>query len=393
MVRQIVIVNDHGEVQKKYVPMPSETRHFSEDLLQKLIFTEPNLLSSEEIDPDFADLIPINREVPVKSGSIDVLYITPEGKICIAETKLWRNPEAHRDVVSQIIDYAKDLSKMSFEEFCESATKSKENDSTKIFFKRVKETHPKINEIRLQQNVQDCLSHGRFLLIIVGDEIFPEVALLAESISSAPHLEFSIALAELRFYQTQDDCDHQSLVVPHVVGESKPQVRAVVRIMYEEKKPEVSVTPIEPPEDIKLDEDGFLKTLDAEGQLFFKEILKLSEIHGFPIRWGIAGFSLNVDLDGNRVPICYGYGKKAWFGQSFYTSFSDILRKVEGGREIVLTFRERLKRTNVFAETEKELTFKFKKRLSETQIADIVKILPELAESIETNGLKTIQKD
>jgi hypothetical protein len=388
MVNHIVIVNEHGDVQKKYLPMPSEARHFSEDLLQKLIFAEPNLLSADEIDPDFSDLIPVSREVPVKSGSIDALYVTPEGKICVVETKLWRNPEAHRSVVAQIIDYAKDLSKMSFDSFCESVTKNKSSDSKKIFFKKIKEKFPNINEIRLQQNIQDALPHGRFLLIIVGDEIFPEVAFLTESISSAPHLEFNIALAELRFYRSQDDQDHQLLVVPQIVGESKPQVRAVVRVLYEEKKPEVTVTPIEPPEEIKLNEESLMKTLNQEGQEVFKEILKLSETHGFPIHWGTTGFTLNIDLDGKHVALCYGYGKKAWFGQSFYTSFADILRKVENGREIVLTFREKFVRMKIFSETGKELTFKFKKKISIEQITELVGILVELAKAIESNGTK-----
>jgi len=390
MVKRIVIVNELGEVQKKYFPMPSETRHFSEALLQKMIFEEPNLLSAEEIDPDFSNLIPISREVPVKSGSIDALYITPEGKICVAETKLWRNPEAHRSVVAQIIDYAKDLSKMSFESFCESATKTKTAESTKVFFKRIREKNPGLNEIKLQQNIQDSLFHGRFLLIIVGDEIFPEVAFLTESISSAPHLEFSLALAELRFYRSQEDVDHQLLVVPQIVGESKPQIRAVVRILYEQKKPDVAVTDIEPPGEIILDEEQFMKTLDPEGQKLFKEILKLYETRGFPIHWGTAGFSLNIDLNGNHVPLCYCYGKKAWFGQSFYTAFSDVIRKVENGREIVLTYREKLKRMGIFAETEKELNFKFKKKLSEEQIAELESIIVELAKSIATNGEKIV---
>jgi hypothetical protein len=393
MGKRIVIVNERGEVQKKYLPMPSEARHFSEDLLQKLIFEEPNLLSAEEIDPDFSNLIPISREVPVKSGSIDALYVTPEGKICVVETKLWRNPEAHRSVVAQIIDYAKDLSKMSFDSFCESVTKNKSSDAKKIFFKKIKDKFPNINEIRLQQDIQEALPHGRFLLMIVGDEIFPEVAFLTESISSAPHLEFNIALTELRFYRSQDDQDHQLLVVPQIVGESKAQVRAVVRVLYEGKKPEVTVTPIEPPEEIKLDEEAFMKTLNPDGQEFFKEILKLSETHGFPIHWGTAGFSLNIDLEGNHVALCYGYGKKAWFGQSFYTAFSDTLRKVENGREIVLTYRERLKRIGIFAETEKELKFKFKKKISIEQIAELVGILLELAKAIEYNGAKVSNAD
>ena len=91
--------------------------------------------------------------------------------------------------------------------------------------------------------------------------------------------------------------------------------------------------------------------------------------------------------------MCYGFGKKAWFGQSLYTAFSDILRKVENGREIVLTFREKLRRTKIFAETKKELKFKFKKKLSETQIADLIKILVDLANSIEINGVKVNRPD
>lgn len=93
-------------------------------------------------------------------------------------------------------------------------------------------------------------------------------------------MEFNIALAELRFYRAQDDQDHQLLVVPQIVGESKPQVRAVVRILYEEKKPEVLVTPIES-DDVTLNEATFMKSLDPEGQAVFKEILKLYETHGF----------------------------------------------------------------------------------------------------------------
>jgi hypothetical protein len=83
MSKRIIFVNEQGDIQKKYFQVPSEARHFPESLLQKIIFEEPNLLSAQEIDEDYSELIPINREVPVKSGSIDVLYITPKGKICM----------------------------------------------------------------------------------------------------------------------------------------------------------------------------------------------------------------------------------------------------------------------------------------------------------------------
>ena len=51
----------------------------------------------------------VGREVLTAAGLIDVLYVSPAGLVTIVETKLWRNPEARREVVGQILDYAKEL--------------------------------------------------------------------------------------------------------------------------------------------------------------------------------------------------------------------------------------------------------------------------------------------
>jgi len=37
------------------------------------------------------------------------------GYLTLVETKLWRNPESRRTVIGQIIDYAKELSRLSYE--------------------------------------------------------------------------------------------------------------------------------------------------------------------------------------------------------------------------------------------------------------------------------------
>ena len=80
----------------------------------------------------------MNREVSVSSGSIDNLYITIDGQICVVETKLWRNPEAHRTVIAQIISYAKALTMMSFDEFCQAVTKEKSSEAIVSFFKKIR---------------------------------------------------------------------------------------------------------------------------------------------------------------------------------------------------------------------------------------------------------------
>jgi len=59
-------------------------------------------------------VLPVAWELQTTCGSIDLLFVNSEGMITIVETKLWRNPEARRKVVTQIIDYAKDLAKWSY---------------------------------------------------------------------------------------------------------------------------------------------------------------------------------------------------------------------------------------------------------------------------------------
>jgi RecB family endonuclease NucS len=81
----------------------------SEGRLQALLADHPEVLPVEDIDPSFAPPRTVGREVQTAAGPIDVLFVSPAGLVTIVETKLWRNPEARREVVGQILDYAKEL--------------------------------------------------------------------------------------------------------------------------------------------------------------------------------------------------------------------------------------------------------------------------------------------
>src|SRR5512144_2824257 len=82
---------------------------FGERWLQETLFDHPTLLPIDDIDSAYGGCIAVCRELQTSAGPIDLLYVTPEGRLVIAETKLWRNPEARRAVVTQILDYAKEL--------------------------------------------------------------------------------------------------------------------------------------------------------------------------------------------------------------------------------------------------------------------------------------------
>jgi hypothetical protein len=106
MDSQLPLINKEGKVEGKLYSISKKEKIFTENWLQELLIVNPNFLPIHEINSTLGKLIPLGREVSVTAGSIDNLYATTEGIICIVETKLWRNPEAHRTVVAQVLDYA-----------------------------------------------------------------------------------------------------------------------------------------------------------------------------------------------------------------------------------------------------------------------------------------------
>src|SRR5687767_11555872 len=97
-------------------PIPIGTPPFREDTLQAILAAHPAVLPVRELEPAFAPLVFLGREIPTPSGFLDALYVSPMGYLTLVEAKLWDNPQARREVVGQIVEYAKDLSQWTFEE-------------------------------------------------------------------------------------------------------------------------------------------------------------------------------------------------------------------------------------------------------------------------------------
>jgi hypothetical protein len=85
------------------------TADYQEWLLQKLIDEHPGILPICDFCPGVANLFSLGREIPVDIGGgqgfIDNLLVTDDGRLVLVETKLWRNPEALREVVAQTLQY------------------------------------------------------------------------------------------------------------------------------------------------------------------------------------------------------------------------------------------------------------------------------------------------
>ncbi len=184
--------------------IPTTAKLFQEDWLQQLIFEHPSLLPAEDIETVFSPLISIGREIPTNVGPIDNLFISPQGYLTIVETKLWRNPEARRVVVGQIVDYAKEISKWSFNDLDQKVRSyfkaaQKKNIGIIDIIKRYDDFGDE-QESELIDAVTKHIKNGHFLLLIVGDGIRESVEDMADYLSQTPQLHFTLALVELKVY-------------------------------------------------------------------------------------------------------------------------------------------------------------------------------------------------
>ena len=87
----------------------------------------------------------------------------------IVECKLWRNPEARRGAVSQILDYAKEISRWSYDELNDAVCRAaRRSGNTNALFDIVRAQHDTLDEGTFVDDVARSLTSGRFLLIVVG---------------------------------------------------------------------------------------------------------------------------------------------------------------------------------------------------------------------------------
>lgn len=168
------------------------TLSFDESWLQEQLFNHPDCIPIREIDPHIGTLIPICMEMETGAGPADILYITPTGQLVIVETKLWRNTEARRVVVSQIIDYAKELSKWSYEDLTRQTGMACKK-GPRYLLNAVKEVVPNLDEASFVDGINRSLRTGDFLLLIAGDGIRYGAEALVGFIETYGNLRFTLA--------------------------------------------------------------------------------------------------------------------------------------------------------------------------------------------------------
>jgi hypothetical protein len=198
-----------------------------------------------EIEPVFTPLVSIGKEVPVENGYVDNLFISPRGYPVLVETKLWRNPQARREVVAQAIDYAASLSRWTYDKLNQTArqyTRAHAGRETGLFEIVESETGP-VEEGRafFEEVVSKNLKLGRFLTLIVGDKIRRPLIDMLEYVNKYPGLAANVALVELQCFRLDANTDWPLVVVPRVVAHTEIVERSVVQVTVVGADAEVEV--------------------------------------------------------------------------------------------------------------------------------------------------------
>lgn len=199
---------------------------YNEDWLQELLQSYPNLLPVNEFESMFSPITPIGREIPTTSGPIDNLFISEQGCLVIVETKLWRNPEAKREVLAQVIDYAAEVSKWSFAELDEKARKYCHKGVIDILQSGF---DADTEEVPTENMIAKNLRLGRFLILIVSDHIRSSLVDMLTYVNRYPHLATNVGLVELQCYQTPSS-QGEIMIVPSIVAKTEIVERSIVQV-------------------------------------------------------------------------------------------------------------------------------------------------------------------
>ncbi len=191
-----------------------------EEALQILIEKNPNVLPGKQMEPGSDDpprFVLLRREMPVGGWSLDHLLVDQRAVLTLVEAKLMQNPEARRDVIGQIMEYAANAAqswgngraRAKAREFWQKDSKDIDEVIRKVFGREDIEA--------FWHDVDENLQKGKVRLVIAADELRPEVRRTIEYLNAEMSTAEIYGL-ELRCYGNDSD---SLVLVPYLIGQTQ----------------------------------------------------------------------------------------------------------------------------------------------------------------------------
>jgi hypothetical protein len=311
----------------------------SEAWLQSLVFDQPQLLPIKEIEPGIGSLISVAMEVPCGHGFIDNLYVTSTGDVVLVEVKLWRNPQARREVVAQALDYVAALAAMSFEAL-EAACRKGKGMAGASLHALVADQADALGQAEFIDALSRNLARGRMLVLVLGDGIRSETQSLAGLLQGHAGAHFTLALVELALWE--EPASGVVLAVPGTLAQTVMINRGVVTV--EDGKALISAPTRADARPTSISEELFYEELgrrDEKWPHYIESFLKQIEPLGIYPEFR-ASLNLKADIAGYDKPLNFGYVTRAgklwtdalsWFaGSTVARRYNETLASLIGGK-------------------------------------------------------------
>jgi hypothetical protein len=198
--------------------------------LRDLLHDNPMIAPVHDLDPSYGQLFAVAKELNVPGvGFIDVVLADEWGRLVIIECKLWRNPQARREVVGQILDYARELSRWGYEDLQRQISISTRRQGN-VLYDLACGVGCQLSEAQFVDRVSRDLTAGRFLLLIAGDGITEGTRRIGEYLRDQPGLAFDFGLIEIAEYRFTDGSGAEQVIVqPRVLAQTAVLERHVIR--------------------------------------------------------------------------------------------------------------------------------------------------------------------
>jgi len=336
----------------EYVQTPFQVDH-EEAVLEDWLESNP-----DGIIEDGRVLI-IGRQVVTNFGGfIDLLGLDREGDVVVVELKRDRTP---RDTIAQSLDYASFAERLDTTQLQDILRSYLNDDSLSLA-----EHHREYFELGSDEAVAFNKDQR---IVIVGQRVTPDIRQTATFLRSK---SLRVTCVEFTFFQAG--------------GGTRLLSQEIVVGTESEKPKQVSSGSLP-----VVTEDAFLASADQNGQAVFARILELAKSKTMPIHWGTKGFSLNVDLDGTHVAVCFVYPPDSVYKQTLRTTLRDrggVEKKSAVPEDEIQALWKQAEATGLFVPAGRDLKCQINRPLTEPEIENLVQWCEAVEKMVKQYGLK-----
>jgi len=340
------------EAFKEYVETEFQAK-YRESVLEDWLENNPQSIIED------GNLLIIGRQVTTNVGSfIDLLAVDKQGDTAVVELKRDRTP---RETLAQALEYASFVEHLDYEQlegvFCTYIDDESAN---------LAQYHRDYFELGTDEA---AVFNKDQRIVIVGQRVTPEIR---QTSTFLRQKGVRVTCVEFTLFETEGGLRLLSSDI--VVGKEPAKLSRISS----------SSLPL-------TSEKQFVESLDEYGRPVFERLLKFAKTNAFPIHWGTKGFSLNVDLNGTHVVVCFGYPPHCVFKQSVYTALigrGGLLSKVDVSEDVAQELLSAARETGLFQSAGRELKCVIDHALAEEEVDSLISWCEKTASIIKKHGLQ-----